>query len=128
MEYLLDTHTFIWWALEPEKLPEQVLAEIESSQNRIVFSVASIWEMQIKIQLQKLSLPLPLSELVERQHSENAIELIHIVPAHVYALEQLPLHHRDPFDRVLIAQALVNQYTIITKDSQFANYPMTLFW
>ncbi len=128
MTYILDTHAFIWWSLEPEKLPESVLNVIESPQNSIVLSIVSIWEMQIKIQLQKLSLPLALPELVDQQHTANNIELLDIVPAHIYALEQLAMHHRDPFDRLLIAQSLITQYTIITKDPQFENYSITPFW
>jgi PIN domain nuclease of toxin-antitoxin system len=128
MDYLLDTHAFIWWALEPDKLPEKVLKTIESSHNGVFLSIASIWEMQIKIQLNKLHLPLSLSELLSQQQTINHIELLPIEPSHIYALESLSLHHKDPFDRMLIAQSSTTHFVLISKDPEFSNYPINLFW
>lgn len=95
MNYLLDTHAFIWWALEPEKLSQQALNVLLSFEHDIFLSIASLWEMQIKMQLHKLVLPLPLPELVSQQQRSNCIELAMLEPAHIYALEHLPFHHKD---------------------------------
>ncbi len=128
MNYLLDTHTFIWWAIEPEKLPEKVVGLLESSDNGVFLSIASIWEMQIKIHLKKLSLPLPLSDLVSQQCTTNHIDLLPIEPSHIYALEHLPFHHKDPFDRILIAQSFITSFLFISKDAKFEPYPITCIW
>jgi PIN domain nuclease of toxin-antitoxin system len=128
MTYLLDTHTFIWWAVEPERLPEHVLATLQIGDSSVFLSIVSIWEMQIKVQIGKLQLPRPLPELIFEQQTRNHIELLTIEPAHIYALEYLPFHHNDPFDRLLVAQALISQFTLISRDPQLSSYPITLFW
>ena len=128
MKYLLDTHTFLWWDSEPAKLSSQVLTLCQDRANMVLLSVASVWEMQIKLQLGKLKLNLPLAELIESQRQTNNIEMLPVTLAHVLALQDLPSHHKDPFDRLLIAQANVEEAVLLSSDSVFAEYPVKLFW
>jgi len=124
MRLLLDTHAFIWWDSEPAKLSPQVLALCQDRTSTVLLSVASVWEMQIKLQLGRLKLALPLATLVENQQRTNGIEVLPISLAHVLALADLPAHHRDPFDRLLIAQARLEGAVLISTDPVFANYPV----
>lgn len=126
MRLLLDTNAFIWWADSPEKLSDSASALFADSSNTLVISIASLWEMQIKIGLGKLRLALPLQTLIEMQSDANAIEILPIQLRHLWALENLPLHHRDPFDRLIIAQAQAEQVPIVTADAQFARYDVSV--
>jgi len=128
MKLLLDTHTFIWWDSEPTKLSTKVLALCQNQENTLILSVASVWEMQIKSQLGKIKLNLPLEELIESQHKINSIEILPITLEHILALEGLPSHHKDPFDRLLIAQANKERAVLVSCDSIFAEYPVSLLW
>lgn len=128
MKLLLDTHIFIWWASEPERLSEKVLNLCEDSTNNLILSVVSVWEMQIKLQLGKIKLHMPLQDLIESQQQTNNIRIFPIELRHVLALENLPAYHKDPFDRLLIAQANVENLFLITKDPVFSEYPVKLVW
>ena len=127
-DLLFDTHSFIWWADEPAKLSPAALAALEDEDNRLYLSDASIWEMQIKVQLGKIILKLPLPDLIESQKRDNDVEILHITTEHILALDKLPFHHKDPFDRLLIAQSIVEGLTIVTLDSEFSAYPAKLLW
>jgi PIN domain nuclease of toxin-antitoxin system len=127
MKLLLDTHAFIWWATEPEKLSMQALALCQDKTSSLMLSVASVWEMQIKLQLGKLKLNLLLRELVESQQS-NGVQVLSIDMEHVLALDTLPAHHKDPFDRLLIAQANAEGAFLVSADQVFSNYPVKLLW
>ena len=126
MKLLLDTHIFIWWVDEPEKLSAAAISALEDEANELLLSVASVWEMQIKIQLGKLKLSLPLKELVKNQHETNDLTVSPVALTHVLALDALPFHHKDPFDRLLIAQSVKEELTIVTADSQFSAYSVKL--
>jgi PIN domain nuclease of toxin-antitoxin system len=126
MRLLLDTHIFIWWNGNLSLLSAQTRSLCEDKANTLVLSLASIWEMQIKYQLGKLSFNQPLSEIIESQQRTNGIELLPISPEHIYALQNLPLHHKDPFDRLLIAQANAEGIHLITADSVFQQYEVQL--
>lgn len=126
MKLLLDTHIFIWWADQPEKLSSSSLAALEDEANDLHLSVASVWEMQIKIQLSKLKLSLPLDELIESQQAANDIQILAIELAHVLTLNALPFHHKDPFDRLLIAQSIAENATLVTADSKLSVYSVKL--
>lgn len=128
MKLLLDTHAFIWWDSAPNKLSSQVLALCQDRQNVLWFSVASIWEMQIKLQLGKLQLTLPLKEIIGSQQRTNGIELLPITFEHVLALESLPAHHKDPFDRLLVAQAIVEDAVLVSADPNIARYAVRVVW
>lgn len=125
MKLLLDTHIFIWWADQPEKLSPAALSALEDEANELLLSVASVWEMQIKIQLRKLKLSLPLKDLIKNQQETNDLTVSPVTLTHVLALDTLPLHHKDPFDRLLIAQS-IEDLTLVSADSQFSAYPVTL--
>ena len=128
MNLLLDTHTFIWWSLTPERLSQRVSSLLADPSNELILSVASVWEMQIKLQLGKLNLELPLRELIETQQQRNNLQLLPIQVTHVWALENLPIPHKDPFDRILIAQATVEQHPLLSIDAIFDAYPVNRVW
>ena len=128
MNLLFDTHVFIWWADEPAKLSSAAIAVLEDEDNRLFLSDASIWEMQIKVQLGKIKLKLSLPDLIESQKRDNNVEILHITTEHILALDKLPFHHKDPFDRLIIAQSIVDDFTIVTLDSEFPAYPAKLLW
>ena len=128
MRCILDANVLIFLDLDPAKLSPIAKREILNPANELFFSVASIWEMQIKIARGKLTLTRPLSDLVADQCRVNGIRILGIEPAHVYALSGLAFHHNDPFDRILIAQALHEGVSIITSDGEFEPYGVTLVW
>ena len=128
MKLLLDTHTFIWWDNEPEKLSQKVNDLLLDNTNEIILSVVSVWEMQIKIQLGKFKLKLPLQEIIESQQKTNNIYILPIELKHVLALGNLPTHHRDPFDRLLVTQSNIEDAYLVSKDPVFANYPVKVLW
>ncbi|MBW4484380.1 MAG: type II toxin-antitoxin system VapC family toxin [Tildeniella torsiva UHER 1998/13D] len=125
MKLLLDTHTFIWWDREPNLIPPATLQLMRQPQ--LLLSLVSLWEIQIKTQLGKLNLNMSLPDLVEH-HQENGMALLAISLPHILALEQLPQYHRDPFDRLLIAQGRVESTTIVSRDDIFKSYDCQLIW
>jgi PIN domain nuclease of toxin-antitoxin system len=125
---LLDTHTFIWWDAGPERLSDAARAECSNPGNELLVSLGSLWEMQIKQQLGKLVLRSPLPVLVAEQRAANGITLLPVEEAHVYALADLPPIHRDPFDRILAAQARVEGALLVTVDPVFSSYPVQVLW
>ncbi len=128
LDLLFDMHSFVWWADEPTKLSRVALATLKDENNRLFLSDVSIWEMQIKVQVGKMKLKLPLEALIESQERDNEVEILHITTEHILALDNLPFHHKDPFDRLLIAQSIFENFTIITVDSEFSAYPAKLLW
>lgn len=94
----------------------------------LLISVVSVWEMQIKLQLGKLRLTLPLREIIETQQQVNNIEILPITLAHVLALERLPAHHKDPFDRLLVAQAMVEGAVLVSGDPNIGKYAVRVVW
>ncbi len=128
MKLLLDTHTFIWWDSAPDQLSPAALAAFRAPENTLLLSVVSLWEIQVKRQIGKLQLHLPLAEIIENQQTRNQIQILPVLLPHVLEVENLPLHHKDPFDRLLIAQALVEQATLLSKDGEFLKYPVPLLW
>lgn len=128
MKLLLDTHTFILWDSEPQRLSQQVLNMCPDPENVLLISVAGLWEMQIKLQLGKLKLNTPLAELVSVQQEINKIDILDVKLEHVLALGKLPFHHNDPFDRLLIAQANIEEATLVSKDQIFTEYAVKVVW
>ena len=128
IKLLLDTHTFIWWDSSPNHLSDTVMNLLTNPNNIKLLSVASIWEMQIKSSLGKLDLKLSLDKIIEGQVKENDFEILPIFQNHVLYLEQLPLHHKDPFDRILIAQANCENAILISRDNIFQRYKVNLKW
>ncbi len=123
MNLLLDTHIFLWLNQEIENIPVNILSLCEDTHNTLYLSPVSAWEIQIKHQLGKLDLAVPLQEMIETQQ-QNGLKLLPITLAHIYALAQLENHHQDPFDRLLIAQATVESMPLITVDNKITRYPI----
>lgn len=128
MKLLLDTHTFIWWDSEPAKLSTSALSACQDQANTLILSVVSVWEIQIKSQLGKLKLNLPLSEIIQSQRQMNNVQILTVELDHVLELQNLPYHHKDPFDRLLIAQTNVEDMLLVSGDSVFSEYPINLIW
>jgi PIN domain nuclease of toxin-antitoxin system len=124
MKLLFDTHAFLWWDSAPSKLSPRMRAICHDRANVLLVSVVSAWEMQIKSQLGKLELDAPLDELFQRQQEVNGVDVLPVELDHVLALQHLPPHHRDPFDRLLITQAIIENATLITNDGVIAKYPV----
>jgi PIN domain nuclease of toxin-antitoxin system len=128
MNYILHTLTFLWWISDSTKLPPQVIETIKNPNNTIFLSVTSVREMQVKSQIGKLDLPTSVLDIVTRQTQENGIELLPVLLAHMVALTRMPTLHGDPFDNLMISQALVENLTIITRNPQIAKYPVKTLW
>lgn len=128
MKILLDTHTFLWFIDGSLNLSDTAKKLIEQPSNQRFLSIASLWEMSIKISIGKLQLGMTMTELVKHQVYGNAIELLEIRPEHLDELAKLPFHHKDPFDRLIISQSLGENISIVTRDSVFASYPVQLVW
>ena len=126
MKQLLDTHTFIWFVTGSSRINNKVREQIESNDN--LLSIASLWEIAIKSSIGKLDLELSIEQLVEEQIIANGIELLDITTEHIAVVANLPLHHRDPFDRLIIAQAMVEQIPIVGSDKAFDSYSIQRLW
>lgn len=128
LRLLLDTHVFLWWVNDAPELTEAARLAITDANNLCCLSVASCWEMAIKSSLGKLRLARPLERFIPEQLSANGFELLNIELRHTTKLEKLPFHHRDPFDRLLIAQAISEKLKIVSADSVFSKYKVKLLW
>ena len=128
MKLLLDTHALIWFISGDNRLGEQAREAFLNSDNKLYFSKASLWEMTIKISLGKLVLAENWLTAIEKEMISNGIQWLEIDIDHCKTLADLPFHHRDPFDRLLISQAISESMSIISIDSQFAHYPLEIIW
>jgi len=126
MRVLLDTHAFIWAITDERRLSPRARRLIASSE--LWWSVVSLWEAIQKAQVGKLSLPLPAGPFLTGELSSNHVRLLPVSLSHVLRVEELPLHHRDPFDRLLIAQSIEEKWPIVTADPWFARYPVDVIW
>ena len=113
---------------EPNKLPVKVADLIKNVGTDLYLSVVSVWKMQIKVQLGKLTLQADLEEIVNGQLENNSVRLLPVLLPHVLAIGQLPMHHKDPFDRLLIAQALHEELTLLSADATVQRYPVQTVW
>ena len=127
MRYLLDTHVWLWWYLEPERLEAKTLRLLEDGGAELFFSAASIWEIAIKYRLGKLKLNPPPEDLLPAELARDTIQILPISMAHALRAGALPPHHQDPFDRMLIAQAQLENMTLITADPHFSDYKVRLY-
>jgi len=130
MTFLLDTHTFLWLInqLYSSKLSETVNHLFLTQENQFYLSIASVWEIAIKVNLGKLDIVQPIGPFILEQLQENAIELLDIRFQHAIKVAELPFHHRDPFDRIIIAQSLVENIPILSKDKIFDAYGIQRIW
>lgn len=128
MNILIDTHVFIWLDIARSKLSTTAQTTLRDADNIIYLSLASVWEIQIKSQLGKLELSSGVANVLRGQQTENGIQLLPISVEDILALETLANHHRDPFDRLLIAQAKQRNLTLMTNDRQIHQYDVNLLW
>jgi len=128
MRALLDTHALLWMCAAPDRLSERAKAAVLDDRNGIVCSVASWWEIAIKIGLGKLAMGADWAPELRREMRHNGIEWLAVLPEHCERIPALPFYHRDPFDRLLVAQAQAEGLTIITADTQFAAYGIDVVW
>jgi len=122
MNLLLDTHIFIWWDSQSASLSASARNLCDDPNNTLYLSLTSVWEMQIKQQLGKLELTRPLDVLIAEQQHVNGLRILPIQLDHILALGNLPAHHRDPFDRLLIAQAQTEGMSLISDDALLKQY------
>ena len=122
MKILVDTHIFIWFSQDLNQLSRSASALLRNPDNEIFLSMASVWEIQIKVDIQKLALPIPLLDLIALQRQTNDLQILPIELRRIYALSALPMHHRDPFDRLLIAQSNAEKMPLLSADAIFDRY------
>jgi PIN domain nuclease of toxin-antitoxin system len=127
MRLLLDTHTFLWFINDNPKLSATALDLLESD-HTVLLSTASLWEIAIKYSLGKLNLPSPYEDFITQQILRNDIDLLSIQIPHPAAVSRLPFHHRDPFDRMLIAQSIVEDVSLVSADTTLDAYPIKRLW
>jgi PIN domain nuclease of toxin-antitoxin system len=128
MKALLDTHTFLWWITDQPRLPRRVRAVIEDGKNDIYVSAVSGWEIIIKFQLGRLTLPENPEDYLMEQIQRNAFRTLPLRMRHSLRLLRLPHYHKDPFDRMMVAQAHFENIPILTSDRQIARYPVEVIW
>jgi PIN domain nuclease of toxin-antitoxin system len=126
MKLLIDTQSWLWWFAAPDRLKQSTIDTIANADNELWFSVASVWEMGIKAAMAKLPLPKPTDEYIRDTVRELGANLLDINATHALTAAELPPYHRDPFDRMLIAQARIEKMTIVTADRVFERYTATI--
>ncbi|HIJ97228.1 MAG TPA: type II toxin-antitoxin system VapC family toxin [Desulfuromonadales bacterium] len=128
MRLLLDTHVFLWWTDNNPALSTKVQHAISDESNDCFLSIVSCWEIAIKASLGKLNLSQSVEKFIVEQVALNGFELLPVDFRHVAAVESLPFHHRDPFDRLLVAQARAEGLVLVTADFQISNYGVSVLW
>ena len=127
MKLLVDTQSFIWFVENDKQLPSKIKNELEDPDNTIIISIASLWEMAIKMSLGKLKLSCDIAKMIDKLY-QNGIEIFPILPKHIIKLTTLEYLHRDPFDRIIISQGLSENMTIVSSDEVFDDYKVTRKW
>jgi len=128
MNLLLDTHAFLWFIASDPRLSNQAQSLIQTPANRRLLSMASLWEMAIKVSLGKLMLAQPFDQFIPRQLQLNQIEVLAIELSHLAAVVAMPFHHRDPFDRLMAAQCQIEGLPIVSNDPVFDAYSVRRVW
>jgi len=128
MRLLLDTHTFLWWINNDPLLSEPARAAIASERNECFLSLASCWELAIKTSIGKLRLTKTVERFIPEELAANDFKLLNLDFRHVAKVESLPFHHRDPFDRLLVAQVLAERMTIVSADAVLSEYGVKRIW
>jgi PIN domain nuclease of toxin-antitoxin system len=128
MKILLDTHCWLWWLTEPQRLQDSSREILENGSNTLFLSAASSWEIAIKYSLGKLDLPEPPERFVPKRLVRDAISSLPIQHIHALRTAELPYHHRDLFDRLIISQSLVEGLPVMTVDHQFEPYGIEIIW
>jgi PIN domain nuclease of toxin-antitoxin system len=128
VKLLLDTHTFLWWVTDGDRLSDRAGAAIADGSNEVFFSAASAWEIAIKAGLGRIKLPDDAWSFTPDQLERNAFQPLPVHVSHAVAVIALPDHHRDPFDRMLVAQAMTEGLTLVSSDDQLTRYPISVVW
>lgn len=128
MRLLLDTHAFLWWVNDAPELSSKARSAIGKGQNECFLSIASCWEMAIKASLGKLVLSQSVERFIPEQLAANGFRLLEIDFRHAAKVETLPFHHRDPFDRLIVAQAMSEKLALVTADSALSQYGVKRIW
>ena len=128
MRYLLDTHAFLWFVLDDERISAKAKLIIEDSKNKIYFSAASAWEIAIKTELARLKIKGDLDSFIIEQLSINSFVPLSITISHSLYTQRLPQIHKDPFDRIIIAQSELENLPLISKDKKIPKYKITTVW
>jgi PIN domain nuclease of toxin-antitoxin system len=128
MRVLLDTHAFLWFIAGSPMLSQRAKTCIEDAANEKLISIASIWEMAIKISIGRLSLSEPFERFIPHQIQINGFDLLPILFEHLSPLTSLPFHHRDPFDRLLVGQCITEKCAVISRDAAFDSYKIERLW
>lgn len=128
MRALLDTHIFLWWIADNPQLPRAIRAIIADGDNELFFSAASCWEIAIKARLGKIILPRKADIFIPDQLAANSVQTLPIQASHALHVFNLPYHHRDPFDRMIVAQAQMEKLPVITSDNLIAKYKVKVIW
>ena len=126
MTVLLDTNAFLWWVADAPRLSRRARKAIEGSQ--CLLSIASCWEMAIKASLGHLEMPSPLDRFLQQQIEVNGFQLLPVSLEHTAGVSELPFHHRDPFDRLIAAQARHEEIAVVTSDAVFGSYGVKRIW
>ena len=126
--FLLDTHTFLWWVEDSPNLSETARGVIRARENEIFLSLASVWELAIKVSLEKLVLAVSFEKFLTENLTSNNFHLFPVDLSHVVSVSTLPFHHRDPFDRLLVVQALKDNLPIVSADGMLDLYGIVRLW
>ncbi len=124
---LLDSHAFLWALDDSEQLGANVRAALQSGREAWLSS-ATVWELGIKTAIGRLALPVPLRELVRRAVADGGVRVLHVTPEHALRASELPMIHKDPFDRMLTAQAMTERMTLATRDGKVDGYDVDVLW
>ena len=128
MRVLLDTHAFLSFMVDDPRLSSTAKKIFMDSDNNLFLSIASVWEMAIKSGLKKLKLPLPIDQYIATRTKDHNIVLLDLTVEHIAVVENLPYHHKDPFDRLLISQCISENLPILSSDRLFSAYPIPTVW
>jgi PIN domain nuclease of toxin-antitoxin system len=128
VKLLLDTHAFLWWVEGTPPVGRRARAAVSNPDNEVLLSVASCWELAIKCSLGKLRLAQSLGRFLPEQLARNGFSLLEVQLRHVVRVADLPFRHRDPFDRLLVAQALEDELAVVSADRVFRKYGVTVVW
>jgi len=125
---ILDTHVFLWLKTQPEKVSKTVIDIYQNIDNEIFLSLVSVWEIQIKQQIGKLKLDVSIDKMIREQCAVNGLNILSINLSHILGLNELPLHHKDPFDRLLISQSKIENAILVSSDRYFSKYDVKIIW
>ncbi len=128
MAILIDTHALLWFLADNPRLPVHIIKRIENDAKTVYVSIASLWEIAIKVSVGKLNLGEPLEKVINVRLPEINVQILDISTTHIAYVSSLPLHHRDPFDRIIIAQSQIENISLVSVDRKFDLYGIQRIW